>query len=144
MKHQQLNSSHQIAVTAGLMLLSLAGCKYDRSFMNIDSNSGSPFFGLQLAVDSGSRPPGPDQREDESAFPGPPRHPVGAAPRHTGSESNALSPVLLTRTATNRHQNFESTSESRELNSNLRYTLQTPVTDETLRAQAIDLRRSAF
>ncbi len=43
-------------MTAFLVTSSLAGCQYDRSFMNIDSNSGSPFFGLQLAVDSGIRP----------------------------------------------------------------------------------------
>lgn len=36
--------------------LSLSGCAYDRSFMQMDSNSGVPFFGLQWAVDSGSRP----------------------------------------------------------------------------------------
>jgi len=36
--------------------LSLPGCAYDRSFMQMDSNSGVPFFGLQWAVDSGSRP----------------------------------------------------------------------------------------
>ena len=35
----------------------IVGCKYDGSFMQLDSNSGVPFFGLQLAVDSGSRPP---------------------------------------------------------------------------------------
>jgi len=37
----------------------LTGCRYDGSFMQMDSNTGFPFFGLQLAVDSGSRPPGP-------------------------------------------------------------------------------------
>lgn len=36
--------------------LSLAGCAYDHSFMQMDSNSGVPFFGMQWAVDSGSRP----------------------------------------------------------------------------------------
>lgn len=34
----------------------LSGCSYDRSFMQLDSNSGVPFFGFQWAVDSGSRP----------------------------------------------------------------------------------------
>ncbi|MFO1003212.1 MAG: hypothetical protein U0936_23000 [Planctomycetaceae bacterium] len=38
--------------------LSLAGCAYDQSFMQMDSNSGVPFFGMQWAVDSGSRPSG--------------------------------------------------------------------------------------
>ncbi len=144
MKYQQLNSSHQIAAIAGFMLLSLAGCKYDRSFMNMDSNSGSPFFGLQLAVDTGSRPPGPDQRKDQAAPSATSRHQTGETPDHTGTQLDPQSPVLLTRTTSNRPHGFESTSESREFNSDLRYTLQTPVTDQTLRAQAIDLRRSAF
>ena len=39
-----------------LVCLPLCGCAYDRSFMQMDSNSGVPFFGLQWAVDSGSRP----------------------------------------------------------------------------------------
>lgn len=39
-----------------VMSFSLSGCAYDRSFMQMDSNSGVPFFGLQWAVDSGSRP----------------------------------------------------------------------------------------
>ena len=144
MKYQQLNSSHQIAAIAGFMLLSLAGCKYDRSFMNMDSNSGSPFFGLQLAVDTGSRPPEPEQRADESAPSATSRRQIGETPDHAGPGTDPRSPVLLTRTTSNRPHNFESTSEPREFNSNLRYTLQTPVTDQTLRAQAIDLRRSAF
>jgi hypothetical protein len=40
----------------GFVSLTLSGCAYDRSFMQMDSNSGVPFFGLQWAVDSGSRP----------------------------------------------------------------------------------------
>jgi len=43
-------------IFAATVLLTAAGCKYDGSFMQMDSNSGSPFFGLQWAVDSGSRP----------------------------------------------------------------------------------------
>ena len=31
-------------------LVLLSGCKYDGSFMQMNSDSGSPFFGLQLAV----------------------------------------------------------------------------------------------
>lgn len=44
---------------AATVLLTNVGCKYDGSFMQMDSNSGAPFFGLQWAVDSGSRPPLP-------------------------------------------------------------------------------------
>lgn len=47
-----------IALSMGLLLGTtlLSGCSYDRSFMQMDSNSGLPFFGFQWAVDSGSRP----------------------------------------------------------------------------------------
>ncbi|MFN9719306.1 MAG: hypothetical protein ACK58L_11455 [Planctomycetota bacterium] len=41
------------------------GCSYDRSFMQMDSNSGVPFFGFQWAVDSGSRPPESGSDDDE-------------------------------------------------------------------------------
>jgi hypothetical protein len=46
------------ALSMGLLLGAtlLSGCSYDRSFMQMDSNSGLPFFGFQWAVDSGSRP----------------------------------------------------------------------------------------
>jgi len=40
-----------------LLLLTTAGCRYDGSFMQMDSNAPFPFFGFQLAVDSGVRPP---------------------------------------------------------------------------------------
>lgn len=43
-----------VALLVGTTVLS--GCSYDRSFMQMDSNSGVPFFGFQWAVDSGSRP----------------------------------------------------------------------------------------
>jgi len=45
-----------------ILLLSLftgavSGCSYDGAFMQMDSNAPFPFFGFQLAVDSGVRPP---------------------------------------------------------------------------------------
>lgn len=47
-----------LPLSMGLLLGTtlLSGCSYDRSFMQMDSNSGLPFFGFQWAVDSGSRP----------------------------------------------------------------------------------------
>jgi hypothetical protein len=47
----------------------LAGCQYDRSFMQMDSKSGAPFLGLQWSVDSGSRPNNSQQHESESVSP---------------------------------------------------------------------------
>lgn len=38
-----------------LILFTFAGCERTRSFMQMDSNSGSPFMGLQLSVDAKQR-----------------------------------------------------------------------------------------
>jgi hypothetical protein len=35
-----------------LFLTILSGCKYERSFMNLNSDSGVPFLGLQMSVDA--------------------------------------------------------------------------------------------
>jgi len=124
------------------MLLSLNGCKYDRSFMNMDSNSGSPFFGLQLAVDSGSRPPVDSKRSrNEDRHPQPDHH-YPAIPDRSESAAKSNPPVLLTRSA--KPNGFERTSDVRELKTNVRYSLQAPTTDKSLQSQAIDLRLSAF
>jgi hypothetical protein len=48
-------------IVISLACLTLTGCAYDRSFMQMDSNSGVPFFGLQWAVDSGIRPSSHDE-----------------------------------------------------------------------------------
>ena len=142
MNHRRKNLP-QIAAIVGLTLLSLTGCKYDRSFMNLDSNSGSPFFGLQLAVDSGSRPPvNPERGKD------------GEQPIFSGrgyptipdlSPAAAKSPpILLTRSSATKPNGFERTSDARALKTNVRYSLQEPTTDKSLQTQSIDLRLSAF
>ena len=41
----------QLLITA-LFLVTASGCEQARSFMQMDSNSGSPFLGLQLSVDA--------------------------------------------------------------------------------------------
>jgi len=143
MKYQRTNPP-RIAAIAGLILLSLTGCKYDRSFMNMDSNSGSPFFGLQLAVDSGSRPPGINEGSADGDRPAPPLRRFPAIPDRTKSLSRIQPPIMLTRSAATGRSGFERTSESRDLNTNVRYSLQTPTTDASLQSKAIDLRLSAF
>jgi hypothetical protein len=40
-----------ILLTAGLSAV-LTGCQYDRSFLQLNSDSGVPFLGLQLSVDA--------------------------------------------------------------------------------------------
>ena len=143
MNHRRTNLS-QIAAVLGFMLLSLSGCKYDRSFMNMDSNSGSPFFGLQLAVDSGSRSPviGERPRDGERPTLSGRRNP--AIPDLSESAAMAHPPILLTRSATAKPNGFERTSDARELRTNVRYSLQAPTTDRSLQTQAIDFRLSAF
>ncbi len=43
-----------------LLFTTLAGCRYDGAFMQMDSNAPFPFLGFQLAVDNGTRPPHDD------------------------------------------------------------------------------------
>ncbi len=126
------------------MLLSLTGCKYDRSFMNMDSNSGSPFFGLQLAVDSGSRAPMNSRSAADVDRPTSPFQRYPAIPEHSKSAVGSQPPVMLTRLATTKFGGFESTSDARELKTHVRYSLQAPTTDKSLQTQTIDLRLSAF
>lgn len=51
----------------GLLLLVAVGCRYDGAFMQMDSNAPFPFFGFQLAVDSGVRPPHSADGDDSRA-----------------------------------------------------------------------------
>ena len=143
MKYRRTNPP-RIAAIAGLVLLSLTGCKYDRSFMNMDSNSGSPFFGLQLAVDSGSRPPKTADGAGEFDRPSPSRRQSAAIPDRGESAAKIQPPILFTRSAATGRSNFERTSESRDLNTSVRYSLQTPTTDASRQSKAIDLQLSAF
>ncbi|MCH2209674.1 MAG: hypothetical protein MK110_00110 [Fuerstiella sp.] len=36
-----------------LLIALLSGCQYNRSFLNMNSDSGVPFLGMQLSVDAG-------------------------------------------------------------------------------------------
>lgn len=146
MNRQRINNCPIFAI-AGLLLLSQAGCKYNGSFMNMDSNSGSPFFGLQLAVDSGSRPPTPGDagkliRKNRDRLL-PPGQSPGLKDRAL-SDSSTEPPFLFTRSAALKRIGIETTSESRELTTNVRYSLQSPTSDASLRTESIDLRLSAF
>ena len=124
--------------------MSLSGCKYERSFMNMDSNSGSPFFGLQLAVDSGSRPPVIGERsigDDRPTLNGRRYSPI---PDRSESAAEYQPAILLTRSAAPKPSGIERTSDARELKTSVRYSLQAPTTDRSLQTKAIDLRLSAF
>ena len=112
--------------------------------MNMDSNSGSPFFGLQLAVDSGSRPPvGREPAKDgiRGNLSGR-RDP--RVPARKDSATPSGSPILLSHSAAAKSHGFVRTSDAGELKTNVRYSLQAAPTDNSLQTQAIDLRLSAF
>ena len=78
---------NRIAAVAILpLLVSAAGCRYDGSFMQMDSNAPFPFFGLQLSVDSGSRTPRhPPSRELHIPLGAPDLSTQGRAPQHPRS-----------------------------------------------------------
>jgi len=141
---------HTTVAFAACLLLSVTGCKYDRSFFDMSSNSGLPFFGLQFAVDSGSRPPRSSDKSvaDRSNLKGNrqslqhQRYP--AIPDFRDRESGSPPSILLTRASGLKQKRFETTSETRDLNSNVRYSLQTPISNVSLKTASIDQRLSAF
>ena len=51
-------------ISLSLLACCVCGCKYDGAFMQMDSNAPFPFFGFQLAVDTGVRP---DNNRDTDA-----------------------------------------------------------------------------
>ena len=143
MKYRRFTSPRTLAI-AGLILLSLTGCKYDRSFLNMDSNSGSPFFGLQLAVDSGSRPPASHEKKEDTLRAARPSDHPAVTPHRRTPRSASQAPMLFTRAPATVRNGLERTSDLRDLNTNVRYSLQAPATDESIQAQSIDLRLSSF
>lgn len=86
-----------------MLALALTGCEHARSFMQMDSNSGSPFLGLQLSVDADD-PSTPDIAEVS---------PTAGAPQSW----------LQTAAQSESEANFVLTSQSRVSNGNLKYSL---------------------
>ena len=146
--HRKINRT-TVAFAASI-LLSVTGCKYDRSFFDMSSNTGFPFFGLQFAVDSGSRPPRSSDESDADRWnlkghrPSLQHQRYPAIPDFRDRESGSPPPILLTRSSRLKQKHFETTSETRDLNSNLRYSLQTPISNVSLKTTSIDQRLSAF
>jgi hypothetical protein len=140
------------ATVIACILLSATGCKYDGSFFNFSSDSGSPFFGLQLAVDSGSRPPRSSDDSDANRSEFEKQSPVASASAIPRDSRTSRSRKRIS-TATDfahthfrvaKQRLFETTSETHDLNSNVRYSLQTPTTNVSLKTESIDHRLSAF
>ena len=109
-----------------LLALHLTGCENARSIMQMDSNSGSPFLGLQLAVDAEDVPPA-----EVAALPPTAASPAAVSP--TAISPAALSPAALAPTANGQHwlhsaqatgeADFVLTSQSRVSSGNLKYSL---------------------
>ena len=139
-----------IVAVAACMLLGTTGCKYDRSFFDMSSNSGSPFFGLQFAVDSGSRPPrtGNGSNADDSSANGNrqslqhQRYP--AIPEFRERDSSSPLPILLTHFSGSKQKHPDPNSEILDLNSNASYSLRAPISSVSLKTTSIDQRLSAF
>ena len=109
-----------------LLALHLTGCENARSIMQMDSNSGSPFLGLQLAVDAEDVPPA-----EVAALPPTAASPAAVSP--TAASPAALAPAALAPTANGQHwlhsaqatgeADFVLTSQSRVSSGNLKYSL---------------------
>ncbi len=152
--YRSMNTHRKINRTtlafAACILLSVTGCKYDRSFFDMSSNSGSPFFGLQFAVDSGSRPPrsgdesdlGRSNLKSNHALRQHQRYP--AIPDFRDRETGSPPQILPTRSSGLKQKRFQTTSETRDLDSNVRYSLQTQTSHVSLKTESIDQRLSAF
>jgi hypothetical protein len=116
----------------------------------MSSNSGSPFFGLQFAVDSGSRPPrsGDESKAEKSDLrnnrPSIQHQRYPAIPEFRDRETASPPSILLTRSSGLKLNRFKTTSETRDLNTNVRYSLQKPTSNVSLRTESIDQRISAF
>ena len=99
-----------------LMLL-LTGCQHARSFLNMNSNSSSPFVGLELSVDardanSGTLKTGDTIRNGEGTSA--PLQSVGATDDGSSLQLAAIEGASL---------NFVKTSKLRQQTGNLRYAL---------------------
>lgn len=128
----------------------LSGCQYDRSFMHLDSNSGAPFFGLQFAVDSGSRPPSADSESTASGIRAvipnrTLRHGIEPlTPPGSDSARQPLRMTLVSQREVGGDQMLEHTSSAAAFNGRIRYTLPQDNSGHRSIAERVDLRRAAF
>ncbi len=141
MKHPSFQSIAQI-----LLIPLLSGCQYDRSFMHMDSNSGVPFFGLQLAVDSGSRPP---RQESETTAPENllrvEHHRV--EPLSNPRPDTDMIPPRMTLVSQNEvtdRASLELTSRPASFNGRILYSIPQQSREHRSIAERVDLRRGAF
>lgn len=122
-----------------------AGCQYDGSFMQMDSNSGIPFLGLQLAVDSGMRPPSQDKqtRMKESSLIDLQVRPESQMPINRGAiERDRIEPSGTVRVMTRSESNGD--SRTSELLRGLTLHLKPSSSGGSSATELVDLRRAAF
>jgi len=130
-----------------VIIVSLTGCQYDRSFMQMNSDSGSPFLGLQLRVDAS------DLRTDDASEEE--RVQIASSSESRSSEwqssesrSFVRGPFLLTGGDGQNAARLIPTSRVAESDSSVRYSLPEQVTlDGTQQAaevESIFRRMSAF
>ena len=141
MKQPSFQSIAQI-----LLIPLLSGCQYDRSFMHMDSNSGVPFFGLQLAVDSGSRPP---RKESETTAPENPlrveHHRVESlSARRPDTDTFPPRMTLVSQNEVAGRPSLELTSRTASFNGRVLYSIPQQSREHRSIAERVDLRRAAF
>ena len=115
------------------LTLFLTGCQHARSFLNMNSNSSSPFLGLELSVDA---------RDTNSATPA-----TDVDLKKTAGSSIPQGSALATADGASVHlaamddgsHNFVATSELRQHTGNLKYALPTVDLDKDPR-QAAEVR----
>ncbi len=99
-----------------LMLL-LTGCQHARSFLNMNSNSSSPFVGLELSVDAG------DTNSGTLATDEPMRNNGGASAQLRSAAATADGPPMQLAAIDGTSRNFVKTSKMRQDTGNLMYAL---------------------
>ncbi|MEZ6059588.1 MAG: hypothetical protein R3C19_04430 [Planctomycetaceae bacterium] len=114
-----------------------AGCEYDRAFMQMDSNSGSPFLGWQLRVDASDRRRNTVSDSDRI------RLADSAAP-----EATSRGPIYLATSGGRQTVRLVPTALATEFTSSVQYSLPehaaTGQPDQSAEVESIFRRMSAF
>jgi hypothetical protein len=100
-----------------VLMCLLTGCQHARSFLNMNSDSGSPFLGLELSVDAGNT-------SAEKLLTDSRRHQKddAATTLRTAAATGQSAPVQLA-AMDDTSRNFVNTSELRQHTGNLKYAL---------------------
>ena len=109
-------STHQMSriIFLCITVFALPGCQHVRSFLHMDSNSPSPFLGLELSVDASEAQDNSERRRDR-------KHARTVSVATTEFESERVNPEADSITASD--QQFVTTSETVENAGDLKYSL---------------------